>query len=845
MINRFVILTFCLFYYIFHCKGQLTPLTIDPPVIKRSASFQLSCDVDLDGNVDIVYAGRLPESYTLEYGLFWIKNMGSGVFDSVQTIAADGDGVGYYNFQVLDFDLDGDTDVVSLENDLNIVWFENDGQGHFLKHDINTNSFDFGKLYLTKLVDFDNDGDIDVIHDRGNSGEIYVLNNDGNMNFDDQLEYDFNGFINEINVIDIENDGDYDFIISEANSDPEKDPIHLVKKDGLSYSIQLIDSFAFTNSTFNFFDYNGDGFKDMFVAYIKESYTYGIKFYENTSLTFVESFYEDLGDVTFESDGGGFYDYPLDFDNNGYDEFYYVDEGDKIYQYKHNGNTFDKTLFYKHENNPLSNHRQGKLFANNGTLDVGSISFLDISPSLGNEMIVAGVGELFFVENVQNSSIIQNHIFSFSSQGDFGIIDFDNDADDDIVTLFWGKIQLFKNNDNYNFEKKNLLLNEDVDNLSFQSIYSAYIDEDNFKDLVVTTSLENKILWYKNFQGDTLTGPFEIDDVGIGNIQGIYQTQIRDLDNDGDMDIVSKVDPSSGSEVFKIYVNNGLGEFSVMSLNDVEINYISDAFTLGYVDSDDLIDLIYSEYLNIFWLKNLGGNQFASPQPILSSIAAAMESKDIDNDGDEDLIHRAGPSIFVANNDGNGNYTDELLGTGGGFGNYFTNTYKTKFEFIDVDGDLDGDLVFSEYTDHRILYFENLGNSYDAVAQLLDSIYNPAGLHKINFGNDNYGLVSFSVQNDELVVYADTTSTLVRSASLENYGSISIGLFPNPSQDGTFTFYSEHEIYEIQVFSSLGKYSKSYFFQNEKPSIQLDQRGVFFFKVITSQGINIIKGIHE
>ena len=74
-----------------------------------------------------------------------------------------------HSLAVADMDLDNDLDIVACSASLNgaAVWYENDGKGTLKPHVVDR----LQSSYDVRLLDMDNDGDIDILvagHDSGN-----------------------------------------------------------------------------------------------------------------------------------------------------------------------------------------------------------------------------------------------------------------------------------------------------------------------------------------------------------------------------------------------------------------------------------------------------------------------------------------------------------------------------------------------------------------------------------------------------------------------------------------------------------------------------------------------------
>ncbi len=105
-------------------------------------------DVNGDGLTDFVASRGHGQ------GVIWLEAPTWRVHDLHPTLT------GPHCLVVADLDGDGDVDVATCaKDDQQMVWFENDGQGRFTTHILDTNQ----AAYDIRAVDMDNDGDLDLL----------------------------------------------------------------------------------------------------------------------------------------------------------------------------------------------------------------------------------------------------------------------------------------------------------------------------------------------------------------------------------------------------------------------------------------------------------------------------------------------------------------------------------------------------------------------------------------------------------------------------------------------------------------------------------------------------------
>lgn len=160
----------------------------------------LSLDFDKDGDVDVVAASRLT-------GIEWFENTGSGfVSHSVTSTFSD-----TWSIHAGDLDNDGDLDIAAgAEETSETAWFEQINADSFTEHLLdNTPNISPHSVWITDL-DGDNDNDILVAEWTG--GNIVWWENDGNANFTrNVLDGNF-GSAHSVTAADMDNDGDIDVV---------------------------------------------------------------------------------------------------------------------------------------------------------------------------------------------------------------------------------------------------------------------------------------------------------------------------------------------------------------------------------------------------------------------------------------------------------------------------------------------------------------------------------------------------------------------------------------------------------------------------------------------------------
>ena len=235
-----------------------------------------------------------------------------------------------------------------------------------------------------------------------------------------------------------------------------------------------------------------------------------------------------------------------------------------------------------------------------------------------------------------------NNSMSFSSQildsfaffeSDIDVVDLDNDNNLDIVAIGGTTLKVYHNNGMANFTSQTITGPIE----DFFDITISDIDADGFEDVITGGS---NISVYKNNNG-TLS----YDAVRSNQIPSTFNLFVRlvDIDNDGDVDLFSENDNSTGIRWMK---NDGNGNFTNLQIIDpTAINVRSG--TLKDFNNDNDLDFIIIKDFNLYLYTNDGFGNFSAPILIhdAPTIISVIASEDLNNNGLEDLIWSADLSI--------------------------------------------------------------------------------------------------------------------------------------------------------------------------------------------------------
>jgi len=231
-------------------------------------------------------------------------------------------------------------------------------------------------------------------------------------------------------------------------------------------------------------------------------------------------------------------------------------------------------------------------------------------------------------------------------------IDFDKDGDLDLMVgvlgmLFpnndkIGSVVILENDGHCNF-KKHLVIDKIA---RVSDVRAGDLDGDGDMDLAVAQFGydDGETRWIEN------KGDWKFDSHILQNLSGPINVEIVDVDNDGDLDIVSLV--SQEWEEIYCYINDGKGNFqSKLMWGSSNQDYGSSGISMCDLDKDGDMDILYTngdafDYIppqgrpwhGVQWLENKGNLKFEFHRICSFTGATNVRAADIDNDGDLDLF---------------------------------------------------------------------------------------------------------------------------------------------------------------------------------------------------------------
>lgn len=593
-------------------------------------------DIDGDGDLDVVWSSRFDGK------IKWSRNTdGLGTFAG--TLNVENSVSSLPNFHVVDIDGDNDLDVVSAWNfdggTQGVCWYENEtGSGLFSSRMTigSTNA----AVSAVAVGDLDNDGDIDVAASiSGENKVVWYENTDGLGTFgEQQVLTDTANWVVKVRITDVNGDGNLD-IIAAANDDEEM--MWFQNLGAGSFGAKTsIDNYLGSMRDLKTVDIDMDGDQD----FIALTYSY-IKLYNNT---------DGLGDffpyTITKNISGGKVIHASDLDGDGDLDLLSASHWD------------DKVAWYENKDGQ-GDYSDTQIILSETLNGAGSVVGVDIDGDGDNDIVATSYldDDIVWYENLDGAAtfgeaqLIEDDLYEV-----YKVYPADLDADGDVDLVFTanGKIIWYENLDGLgNFGGQQEI--ESINNFNMEAIDIGDLDGDG--DLDISAASNYGLLYFLNLDGQ---GNFGIrQQIEDYNFEALA-TKIADVDGDGDNDIVYAGESTTLPDYIGWSENtDGQGTFS-------NINYITTITTnlidisVFDVDNDGDLDVVSSSWLSpnglIAWYENLDGQgDFNNSQQVISTNTGSpwkfdLLKADINQDGNMDIvsINDADNKILWFNNGG-------------------------------------------------------------------------------------------------------------------------------------------------------------------------------------------------
>lgn len=257
-----------------------------------------------------------------------------------------------------------------------------------------------------------------------------------------------------------------------------------------------------------------------------------------------------------------------------------------------------------------------------------------------------------------------------------------------IILVFFGQVVFAQ------FSTENVISTCEI--CTPEDLHSADIDGDGDNDILVVSSVDDKISWFENIGGGSFNGPLVIS----RNIPKASAVLADDFNGDGHLDIA--VSAISDRRIGILY-NDGLGRFSEPDFMPY-LSLLVESFVSGDIDNDGDIDIVCAEQSAASWYENLGNGEFIKHWIDQVSTIRVVQIADIDGDNDLDVIVGSNQVAKISwyENVGAGDFAEATVVTEIG-----ANVFSISTGDIDSDGDVD--ILGKGFFADRLAWYPNDG----------------------------------------------------------------------------------------------------------------------------------------
>ena len=403
--------------------------------------------------------------------------------------------------------------------------------------------------------------------------------------------------------------------------------------------------------------------------------------------------------------------------------------------------------------------------------------------------------------------------------------DIDGDNDMDILSaarsITGNNIAWYENLDGLGDFSDLILIDDSL--TEAYSIFAADLDGDDDMDVLSVSANLDLVVWYENLDGQ---GNFGGRQIISSNAVGASSAIAVDIDNDGDMDIISASDFSG----LAWYENtDGQGTFSAEITISNTVNNNRSVFA-GDLDGDDDLDLVInaSGADRLLWFENLDGLGNFGPAIAIAPTTLYPNTVfcvDVDMDTDLDILTVIPASNIVAwheNLDGLGNFgTEQIIST--------APDAPWSAYGVDLDDDNDIDVLSASAGDNRIAWYENLDGqgTFGPIQDISTNAVSARSVIASDIDNDGDMDVLSASQNDDKIAWYENLTIF----GLEDHIDSNLVIYPNPSSDLIYIDSKIDVITRIEIYNLLGEKLRYATNNVEQIDIADFQAGIYILKV--------------
>ncbi|HMT00588.1 MAG TPA: VCBS repeat-containing protein, partial [Saprospiraceae bacterium] len=214
-------------------------------------------DFNNDGFEDIIASGTVAGNHRIVF----LENNKTGGFRQFEEVVKSTSNA-FIGLEAVDLDQDDDLDFISVEFSTvsapgDLIFWQNDGNASFTQNVLSSNSVDARQ---TITLDYDKDGDLDIVSAEGLGKKLALYTNNGSQTFTKKtLIADLN-ICNSMATHDFNNDQKPDFLVSEYVGDMVK---LYVSNASNTYDLVVINAAVDAPGDVEIIDFQNDGRLDI------------------------------------------------------------------------------------------------------------------------------------------------------------------------------------------------------------------------------------------------------------------------------------------------------------------------------------------------------------------------------------------------------------------------------------------------------------------------------------------------------------------------------------------------------------------------------------------------------
>ncbi|MEL6811284.1 MAG: T9SS type A sorting domain-containing protein [Bacteroidota bacterium] len=414
--------------------------------------------------------------------------------------------------------------------------------------------------------------------------------------------------------------------------------------------------------------------------------------------------------------------------------------------------------------------------------------------------------------------------------------DLDEDGDMDLLSSsrIDGHLSWFENTDGNGSFNAAITISTEV---SGEFVLAGDIDGDGDPDVLSANQSLGRLTWFENTDGQ---GSF-----GAPNILGqstlfAWSAFIADMDNDGDLDLISAAEPQSPvvSELAWYENLDGQGNFGSKNIIYDSLASNPESVFASDLDGDGDLDVLLAlgGADSVFWFENLDSEGNFGPEQTIASFTAnnatAVHAEDLDGDGDMDVLSASWGDNKIAwyeNMDGQGTFSSEIIITDNALGAWDLYT-------SDIDGDEDPDIVFTAAIGDRVGWIENTNGmgTFGPQNIITNNPDGPLAVYTTDIDNDTDMDILVASLGDNTVAWYENLRILeVKDSHLNE-----VDLAPNPvKQRGVFQIPLQLKIDVIKILNHQGVLLSEISVSNDYGILETDHlpTGLYFYQVFSEE----------